>query len=123
MHLEMLEETVVNWVSLWFRCVDDAFTLFNNNNGSKSVSLLLKNNKKIGIRRRISLSFLLTWRQKRSYTPVVPSKTNPNSRPNDRRLHPFSGQNGAKLIPFGRGAAHMAYKEVHSPHPLGLVQS
>ena len=62
MHLEMLEETVVNWVSFWFRCVDDAFTLFNNNNGSKSVSLLLKNNKKIGIRRRISLSFLLTWR-------------------------------------------------------------
>ena len=62
MPLEMLEETVVNWVSLWFRYVDDAFTLFNNNNGSKSVSLLLKNNKKIGIRRRISLSFLLTWR-------------------------------------------------------------
>ena len=62
MPLEMLEETVVNWVSLWFRYVDDAFTLFNNNNGSKSVSLLLKNNNKIGIRRRISLSFLLTWR-------------------------------------------------------------
>ena len=40
MHFGLLEPTVVNWVSLWFRYVDDTFTLFNNNNGSKSVSVI-----------------------------------------------------------------------------------
>ena len=40
----------------------------------------------------------------RSYTPVVPFKTIPDSDQNEQSLHPFSDQNGARTLPFR--AAH-----------------
>ena len=42
-------------------------------------------------------SFFLT----RSYTPVVPSKTNPTPDQNWQSLYPFPDQNGAKPFPLG----------------------
>ena len=52
----------------------------------------------------------------RSYTLLVPSKTNPTPDRNGQSLYPFPDQNGAKTLPFR--AAHTLYglyKRVPSP--------
>ena len=56
----------------------------------------------------VYFSFFLTHlelkQQMRSYTPVVPFKTIPDSDQNEQSLYPFSDENGARTLPFG--AAH-----------------
>ena len=67
------------------------------------------------------LSFLFIWelkQQKRSNSPIVPSKTIPDSRPTCKRsLYPFSHRNDTNTIPLGAAHTYMAYIREYPPPP------
>ena len=61
-------------------------------------------------------SFLLTHLElKRSYTPVVPSKTIPDSRPKWAKCIPVFSPNGAKIPPDGAAHTYIAYIREYPP--------
>ena len=75
-------------------------------------------------------SFFLTYlklkREIRSYTPVVPTKTIPDSRPKWAKCiqYPFPDQNGAKTLPDGAANTNMAYiREYPLPRDRGIVNN
>ena len=63
-------------------------------------------------------SFFLTHlelKQISSYTPAVPSKTIPDSRPKWAKSIPFLYQNGAKTLPDGAAHTYIAYIKEYPP--------
>ena len=63
-------------------------------------------------------SVLFRRRKIRSYTPVVPLKTIPDSRPNGAKSIPVFRPKGAKPLPDGAAHTYMAYiMEYHPPPP------
>ena len=68
-------------------------------------------------------SFFLTHlelkRSRRSYSPVVPSKSKPYPIPdqNGQSVYPFSDQNGAKTLPDGAAHTDITYVREYPPPP------
>ena len=60
-------------------------------------------------------------RQLHSYTPVVPSKTTPDSRPKSAKCIPVFTPKRPKTLPFGAAHTYTAYIREHPPCPSSRV--
>ena len=66
------------------------------------------------------LTHLELKRQRRSYNPVVSSKTIPIPDQNGQSVYPFSDQNGVKILPDG--AAHTCKAYIRWSLPPGILR-
>ena len=116
--LEMLEPAVVNWVSL----SSDMLTILSpcstiTTAANQFLHYVINASKEQQQQQAYFSFFLIHLEIKTFIHPRSSFENQPQFQTKWAKSTPVSGQNGAKLIPFGRGAAQMAYKEVHSPTP------